>query len=163
MDLGAGLRLGQDRVSPAILSDALAVAPPCQKRCRNYKRRVRPENGVNWLRAGEHPESVALRIKELLDRISVQELDHLLEEQDVQPSLPGRIESIELARHRRLRRVKPKAQLAPVVDQLEDLFVNGFQRGSATVFRCSRPLVRCQRVFVIAALRSDFTCIPPIS
>ena len=105
----------------------------------------------------EHPESVALRIKELLDRISLQELDHLLEEQDVQPSLPGRIESIELARHRRLRRVKPKAQLALVVDQLEDLFVNGFPKEvQQRYFAVLAALVRCQRVFVVAALRSDF-------
>ena len=105
----------------------------------------------------EHPESVALRIEELLDRISLQELDHLLEEQDVQPSLPGRIENVELARHRRLRRVKPKAQLALVVDQLEDLFVNGFPKEvQQRYFAVLAALVRCQRVFVVAALRSDF-------
>jgi AAA ATPase domain len=105
----------------------------------------------------EHPDSVGLRVKELLDRISFPELDHLLDEQDAQSPLPGTIESVELARQRRLRRVKPKAQLALVIDQLEDLFASGFseelqQRYIAVL----AALVRSQRVFVIAALRSDF-------
>jgi hypothetical protein len=105
----------------------------------------------------EDPDSVAVRVKELLDRISRQELDHLLDEQDTQPPLPGRIESVELARHRRLRRVKPKAQLALIVDQLEDLFSSGFsQEYQERYIAVLAALVRCQRVFVIAALRSDF-------
>jgi Novel STAND NTPase 1 len=105
----------------------------------------------------EHPDSVVLRVKELLDRISLQELDHLLHEQDAQSPLPGRIESVELARHRRLRRVKPKAQLALVIDQLEDLFASGFSRElQQRYIALLAALVRCQRVFVIAALRSDF-------
>ena len=106
---------------------------------------------------GEDPDGVAVRIKELLDRISLQELDHLLDEQDTQSPLSGRIESVELARHRRLRRVKPKAQLALVVDQLEDLFSSGFsQEYQERYIAVLAALVRCQRVFVIAALRSDF-------
>gem|GEM_PF-3664126 len=106
----------------------------------------------------EHPDNVALRVKELLDRISLrEELDHLLDEQDAQSPLPGRIESVELARHRRLRRVKPKAQLALVIDQLEDLFASGFSRQLQQQYiAVLAALVRCQRVFVIAALRSDF-------
>ena len=105
----------------------------------------------------EHPDNVALRIKELLDRISLQELDHLLDEQDAQSPPPGKIESVELARHRRLRRVKPKAQLALVIDQLEDLFASGFsQELQQQYIAALAALVRCQRVFVIAALRSDF-------
>jgi energy-coupling factor transporter ATP-binding protein EcfA2 len=105
----------------------------------------------------EHPDNVALRVKELLDRISLQELDDLLDEQDAQSPLPGRIESVELARHRRLRRVKPKAQLALVIDQLEDLFTSGISREiQQRYIVVLAALVCCQRVFVIAGLRSDF-------
>jgi hypothetical protein len=101
------------------------------------------------------PDSVALRIKELLDLISAQELDRLLSREE-DPS-PGRIESVELARHRKLRRAKPKAQLALFIDQLEDIFTSGLslelqQRYVAAV----AALVRCQKIHVIAALRSDF-------
>ena len=138
--------------------DALAVAllakgalPELEKAAsRNEWRKLAAE-----LR--EHPDSVALRVKELLDRISLQELDHLLDEQETQSPLPGRIESVELARHRRLRRVKPKAQLALVIDQLEDLFASGFSRElQQRYIAVLAALVRCQRVFVVAALRSDF-------
>jgi hypothetical protein len=138
--------------------DALAVAllakgalPELEKAAsRNEWRKLAAE-----LR--EHPDSAALRVKELLDRISLQELDHLLHEQDAQSPLPGRIESVELARHRRLRRVKPRAQLALVIDQLEDLFASGFSRElQQRYIAVLAALVRCQRVFVIAALRSDF-------
>ncbi len=138
--------------------DALAVAllakvalPELQKSAsRNEWRKLAAE-----LR--EEPESVALRVKELLDRISLQELNHLLDEQDSQSPLPGRIESADLVRHRRLRRVKPKAQLALVIDHLEDLFVSGFsQELQQNYIAVLAALVRCQRVFVIAALRSDF-------
>jgi len=138
--------------------DALAVAllakgalPELEKAAsRNEWRKLAAE-----LR--EHPDSVALRVKELLDRISLRELDHLLDEQETQSPLPGRIESVELARHRRLRRVKPKAQLALVIDQLEDLFASGFSRElQQRYIAVLAALVRCQRVFVVAALRSDF-------
>jgi len=137
--------------------DALAVSllakgalPELEKAAsRNERRKLAAE-----LR--EHPDGVALRVQELLDRISRQELDHLLDEQDAQSPLPGRIESVELARHRRLRRVKPKAQLALVIDQLEDLFASGFsQELQRRYIAVLAALVRCQRVFVIAALRSD--------
>ncbi len=138
--------------------DALAVAllakgalPELQKAIsRNDWRKLAAE-------LKEDPEIAVSRIKEMLDQISLQELDHLLEEQDAQPPLAGRIESVELVRHRRLRRVKPKAQLALVVDQLEDLFASGFsQEVQQRYLAVLAALVRCQRVFVIAALRSDF-------
>ena len=66
-----------------------------------YRAEVRTVNSAD-------PDGVAAGVKELLDRISLQELDHLLDEQDAQSPPSGRIESVELARHRRLRRVKPK-------------------------------------------------------
>jgi energy-coupling factor transporter ATP-binding protein EcfA2 len=104
----------------------------------------------------EDPDSIAVRIKDLLGLISAQELDRLLiGEEDLSPA-SGRFGGAELARHRDLHWTKPKAQLALFVDQLEDLFTSGFslevqQRYIAAI----AALVRCQ-VHVIAALRGDF-------
>jgi hypothetical protein len=103
------------------------------------------------------PEKVALQITELLDRISTQELDYLLARKDDQTLVPGRIESTELMRHRKLRRGKPKAEIALFIDQLEGLFSNGFSLDlQHQYFAAIAALVRSQRVYVIAALGSDY-------
>ena len=104
------------------------------------------------------PAKVALEITEVIDRISVQELDHLLDRENGQGQtpVPGRIESTELARHRRLRRVKPKAKIALFIDQLEDLFTNFSLELQHQYFAAVTALVRCERVYVIAALGSDY-------
>jgi hypothetical protein len=105
----------------------------------------------------ENPGSVAVRIGELLDQISVQELDQLLDREKNLSPLPGRIETAELARHRKLRRTKPKAQLAIFIDQLEDLFASGYAPNIQQAYiGAVAALVRSQRVHVIAALRSEF-------
>ena len=105
----------------------------------------------------ERPETVALRIGEALDQISAQELDLLLTGEKDQSSTSGRIESAELARHRRLRRVKPKAQLAIFVDQLEDLFTSSYpETGQRSYLSTIATLVRSRKVHLIAALRSEF-------
>ena len=97
------------------------------------------------------------QIRELIDRISAQELDHLLNRKEDQTLVPGRIESTELVRHRKLRRGKPKAQVALFIDQLEDLFAGGFSLElQHQYFAAIAALVRCQRVYVIAALGSDY-------
>jgi hypothetical protein len=101
------------------------------------------------------PDCAANRIAETLDQLSLQELDQLLDQSEALPA--ARKEGADPARQDRLRRVKPKMELALVVDQLEELFTHGFsqelqQRYIATL--CA--LVRCERIFVIAALRSDF-------
>jgi hypothetical protein len=104
----------------------------------------------------EDPDKVALQIKELMDRISTLELDHLLHRKEDQAPVPGRIESNELLRHRKLRRGKPKAQFALFIDQLEDLFVSGISLElQHQYFAAVAALVRSQRVYVIAALGSD--------
>ncbi len=105
----------------------------------------------------EHPEHAAALIKETLDHLSLQELDHLLDEEERELPLEKRREDVRLVQQKRLMRVKPQAQLALVVDQLEGLFAGGFspelqQRYIAAL----AALVRCERVFVIATLRSDF-------
>jgi hypothetical protein len=105
----------------------------------------------------EDPDKVALRITELIDRISAQELDQLLNRQEDQTPVPGRIESIELLRHRKLRRRKPKAQIALFIDQLEDLFTSSLSLELQHQYLAAiAGLVRSQRVYVIAALGSDY-------
>jgi len=104
----------------------------------------------------EDPDKVALQIRELMDRISTLELDHLLNRKEDQAPVPGRIESTELVRHRKLRRGKPKAQFALFIDQLEDLFVGNISLElQHQYFAAVAALVRSQRVYVIAALGSD--------
>ena len=72
-------------------------------------------------------------------------------------TVPGRIESSELVRHRKLRRGKPKAKIALFIDQLEDLFTGGFPLKLQRQYLAAVvALVRCQRVYVIAALGSDY-------
>ncbi len=103
------------------------------------------------------PEKVALQITQLLDRISAQELDYLLTRKEDQTLVPGRIESTELMRHRKLRRGKPKAEIALFIDQLEGLFTSGFSLDlQHQYFAAIAALVRSQRVYVIAALGSDY-------
>jgi hypothetical protein len=105
----------------------------------------------------EHPDDVAIRLTEILDQISLQELDRLLDEEEGEFPLPGRIEGSELARHRMLRRARPKAHLALVIDQLEELFAGGYSPEFQRRYLAALiALVRCQRVFVIATLRSNF-------
>jgi hypothetical protein len=105
----------------------------------------------------EDPDRAAVRLAEILDMISLQELDRLLEDEERTCPLPGRIEGAELARHRLLRRVKPKAHLALVVDQLEDLFVAGHTAEVQHRYIAALVgLIRCRRIYVIATLQSDF-------
>ena len=102
------------------------------------------------------PEKVALEIKELVNRISAQELDYLLNRKEDQALVLGRIESSELVRHRKLRRGKPKVRLALFIDQLEDLFAGSFSLElQEAYFAAIAALVRSQKVYVIAALGSD--------
>jgi chromosome segregation ATPase len=118
------------------------------------------ESREGWRKMAGHlredPDSIALRIKELLNWTSLQDLGHLLNREDGLSSDPERIRNVELATQRELGRAKPKKHLALFIDQLEDLFTSGFslelqQRYITAV----AALVRCQ-VHVIAALRSDF-------
>src|SRR3984893_8397567 len=105
----------------------------------------------------EQPELVASRAKDLLDEISREEMDHLLHRDEGQSLIPGGIESAELARHRKLRRTEPEAQLALVVDHLEDLFIAGFSNETQQQYVAAiAALVRTQRIVVIGTLQSDF-------
>src|ERR1700730_17287271 len=138
--------------------DSLAAALQADTALPELKRANTPDDWrelAAFLRGD--PEKVALRIREQIDRISAQELDHLLNRKEDPSSVHGRIENTELVRHRKLRRGKPKAQIALFVDQLEDLFTSGFPLDlQRQYFAAIAALVRCQRVYVIAALGSDY-------
>jgi hypothetical protein len=105
----------------------------------------------------EHPESAALRLQQALNHLSTQALDPFLEAQASElPEIdvPG---VLALAPQSRVGRFRPRAQLALVVDQLEELFVSGFAEELQKKYLAAlSALVRCQRVFVIATLRSEF-------
>src|SRR6202011_4257915 len=115
------------------------------------------ESPVEWRnlasRLRKEPDGAAARIAAALDQLTRQELDHLETE-----GLPARSsEGVGVVRQESLGRIKPKIHLALVVDQLEELFTGEvssvLQRKyiSALV-----ALANCERVFVIATLRSDF-------
>jgi hypothetical protein len=138
-----------DRLASALLADS--ALPEL--------RTAASQNGQEDLASElrEHPDSAAARLAEVLDQIGLQELDRLLDDEEGEFPLPGRIEGAELARHRMLRRVKPKAHLALVVDQLEDLFAAGSTAELQHRYIAAlTALIRCQRIFVIATLQSDF-------
>ncbi len=138
-----------DRLATALLADS--ALPELQTAASHNGQ----GNLASELR--EHPDSAAVRLAEVLDQISLQELDRLLDDEEGESPLPGRIEGAELARHRMLRRVKPKAHLALVVDQLEDLFAAGYTAELQHRYIAALvALIRCQRIFVIATLQSDF-------
>src|SRR5207245_1444816 len=97
--------------------------------------------------------AAADRIAVALDQLTWQELDR--------PETGGpparRSEGVEVVRPESLGRIKPKMRLALVVDQLEELFAGGvspvLQRKYISALGA---LAKCERVLVIAILRSGF-------
>jgi hypothetical protein len=82
---------------------------------------------------------------------------HDFEERERQMRLAGRLEDADLARQQRESLPLPKARLALVIDQLEELFTGGFSPDVQLKYVCAiAGLVRSGRVIVLATLRSDF-------
>jgi energy-coupling factor transporter ATP-binding protein EcfA2 len=138
-----------DGLAAALLADG--ALPELQK----------STSGVGWRTLAvdlqEDPDCIALRIKEVFDLISAQELDHLLNREADLSAASGRVGSVELARHRKLRRAKPNAQFVIFIDQLEDLFTSAFSLELQQKYIAAlAALARCEKVHVIAALRSEF-------
>jgi WD40 repeat protein/serine/threonine protein kinase len=106
----------------------------------------------------EHSDSVALRVRDALDHAAREwkiQRCHFLEEKERQLRGSGRLDDADLARQERLE--LPKARLALVVDQLEELFTTGFSPDIRQKYISALAgLVRSGRVFVLATLRSDF-------
>src|SRR5215471_16962394 len=108
----------------------------------------------------EHSDSVALRIRDALDHAAREwkiQRCNFLEEKERQLRSSGRSDDADLARQQRERFELPKARLALVVDQLEELFTGGFSLEIRQKYISALAgLVRSGRVFVLATLRSDF-------
>jgi WD40 repeat protein len=108
----------------------------------------------------EHSDSVALRVRDALDHAAREwkiEHFHYLEERERQLRGLGRCDDAELARQQRERLELPKARLALVVDQLEELVTTGFPPSIRQKYVSTLAgLVRSGRVFIVATLRSDF-------
>jgi serine/threonine protein kinase len=107
-----------------------------------------------------HSDSVALRVRDALDHGAREwkiQRCHSLEEKERQLRSSGRSDEADVARRRRERFELPKARLALVVDQLEELFTGGFSLEIRQKYISALAgLVRSGRVFVLATLRSDF-------
>ncbi len=108
----------------------------------------------------QHSDSVALRVRDALDHAAREwkiQQSHSLKEKERRLSESGRSDDADLIRQRREQLELPKARLALVVDQLEELFTTGFSLEVRQNYICALAgLVRSGRVFVLVTLRSDF-------
>src|SRR5271165_3152722 len=108
----------------------------------------------------EHSDSVALRVRDALDHGAREwkiQRCHSLEEKERQLRSSERWDEADVARRQRERFELPKARLALVVDQLEELFTTGFSLEVRQKYISALAgLVRSGRVFVLATLRTDF-------
>ena len=108
----------------------------------------------------EHSDAVALRVRDALDHAAREwkiQQSHSLKERERQLRESGRLDEADLARQCREKLELPKARLALVIDQLEELFTAGFSPEVRQKYICALTgLVRSGRVFMLATLRSDF-------
>jgi serine/threonine protein kinase/tetratricopeptide (TPR) repeat protein len=108
----------------------------------------------------QYSDSVALRVRDALDHTAREwkiHHSHSLEEKERQLRSAGISEEADLACQRREKLEIPKVRLALVVDQLEELFTSGFSPEVRQKYVAALAgLVRSGRVFLLAALRSDF-------
>ena len=133
---------------------SLLRCPPC--RTRNHANAIR--DLATELR--EHSDSIALRVRDALDHAAREwkiQQSHSLKERERQLRESGSLDDADLARQDRERLELPKARLALVIDQLEELFTTGFSHEvqQKYIFALA-DLVRSGRVFILATLRSDF-------
>jgi WD40 repeat protein/tetratricopeptide (TPR) repeat protein len=108
----------------------------------------------------EHSDCVALRVRDALDHAArewkIRQFQYL-KEKERQLRESGRSDDADLPREQRERLELPKARLALVIDQLEELFTTGFSSEvRQNYISALAGLVRSGRVFVLATLRSDF-------
>ncbi len=108
----------------------------------------------------EHPDIVAIRVRDALDQAAREwqtEQSHYLGESERRLRASGRVDDAGLARQYREQLDLPKACLALLVDQLEELFTTGFSPKTRQKYIAAlASLVRSGRVFVLVTLRSDF-------
>jgi WD40 repeat protein/serine/threonine protein kinase len=108
----------------------------------------------------EHPDSGAFRVRDALDHAAREwkiRQSHSMDERERQMRESGRSEDADFVRQQRQKLELPRARLALVVDQLEELFTTGFSSEvQHRYISALASLVRSGRVFVLATLRSDF-------
>src|SRR4030095_8890682 len=108
----------------------------------------------------EHSDSVAFRVRDALDHAAREwkiQQSHSLKERERQLRDSGRLEDADQARERWEKLELPKARLALVIDQLEELFTAGFSLEVRQKYISGLAgLVQSGRVFMLATLRSDF-------
>jgi eukaryotic-like serine/threonine-protein kinase len=108
----------------------------------------------------DHSSSVALRVRDALDHAAREwrtERFHRLAERERHLRESDRPDEAELIRKRKEKLEIPKARLALVIDQLEELFTSSFSiEIRENYISAIAGLVRSGRVLVLAALRSDF-------
>jgi WD40 repeat protein len=108
----------------------------------------------------EHSKGIAVRVRDALDHAAREwkiGQSHFLEEKERQLRGAGRSEDADLARQQREQLESPRARLALVIDQLEELFTAGFsQEVQQKYISAIADLVHSGRVFILATLRSDF-------
>jgi WD40 repeat protein/serine/threonine protein kinase len=108
----------------------------------------------------EHFDSVALRVRDALDHVAREwkiRQSHSLAERERQLRHSGRLDEADSSWQQKERLESPKARLALVIDQLEELFTTAFsQEVRQRYISAVAGLVRSGRVFVLATLRNDF-------
>jgi serine/threonine protein kinase len=107
-----------------------------------------------------HSDTVALRIRDALDYAAREwKIRHFrdLEKKECQLRDSQRLDEANSAQEQKQRLLQPKARLALVVDQLEELFTSGFSTDVRQKYiSVVSGLVRSGRVTILATLRSDF-------
>ncbi|MBV9274750.1 MAG: protein kinase, partial [Verrucomicrobia bacterium] len=114
----------------------------------------------------DHPGAVALRVRDALDHAAREwKLERSLalrknnrERTRIEPNEIGAGQSVQALRDRQQNEPElPRIRLALVIDQLEELFTSGFSEDIRRKYVSAiAGLVQSGRVFVLAALRSDF-------
>jgi hypothetical protein len=108
----------------------------------------------------ENAIGAALRVKDALRTAALRWNDRqeqLLRTREEEMKTADRAEDADAARQRREQLSEPRARLALVIDQLEELFTTGFSPAIQQKYVSAiSGLVRGGRVFVLATLRSDF-------
>jgi ketosteroid isomerase-like protein len=138
--------------------DALAAALLAKFALPELQDAVSPGESRNLAsQLRKDPDGAAARIAGVLDQLTRQELDHLLDQRESKGPPASRSEGVQVVRQKSPERVKPKMQLALVVDQLEELFTGAFSPVLQRKYIAALgALANCQGVFMIATLRSDF-------
>ncbi|HVQ19981.1 MAG TPA: hypothetical protein VMS23_02930, partial [Terrimicrobiaceae bacterium] len=141
--------------------DTLAAAllePPALPALQDSESRNAIRDLATELR--EHSDSVALRVRDALDHAAREwkiGQSHSLKERERQLRESGRLDDAALTRQQGESLELPKARLALVIDQLEELFTSGFSLEVRQKYISALTgLVRSGRVFMLVTLRSDF-------